>query len=176
MNPEIQIQVLRPGDGRLYRDVRLRALEDAPDAFATTHAEALDRPDSSWEERMAALRDETDRAVVAIRDGRAVGLAVGFAPPDEPGTAHLFQVWVDPAERGNGIARLLTLDVMRWAERRGFERLVLGVTRGNSAAESLYESLGFEPTGETEDLRPGSTLRVSTLALSLDQKKKSTSR
>jgi hypothetical protein len=36
---------------------------------------------------------------------------------------------------------------------------VLSVTDGNARAESLYASVGFERTGETEPLRAGSSLR-----------------
>ncbi|MGH3577586.1 MAG: hypothetical protein ACRDU0_08525, partial [Mycobacterium sp.] len=51
----MQIRTVRPDEAALLRDVRLRALADAPEAFPTTLDEALAYPDQVWQERAATL-------------------------------------------------------------------------------------------------------------------------
>lgn len=46
----MQIRALEPHEVSLHRELRLRALRDAPDAFGETFAEAEAQPISYWEE------------------------------------------------------------------------------------------------------------------------------
>src|SRR5262245_50792262 len=63
---------------RVYRDLRLRALADSPDAFGSTLAEETDRPDAEWARRLASGADsETNLPVVAEVQGGPIGLAWG---------------------------------------------------------------------------------------------------
>ena len=48
------IRTLHPADWPLYRDLRLRALLDAPYAFGSTYAEESKRTDDAWAARLAA--------------------------------------------------------------------------------------------------------------------------
>lgn len=43
-------------------------------------------------------------------------------------------------------------DVLEWAEATGAEYVGLWVTNGNDPAQALYESVGFEKTGEYQPL------------------------
>ncbi|HZQ37096.1 MAG TPA: GNAT family N-acetyltransferase, partial [Dehalococcoidia bacterium] len=49
----MEIRAVRPDEAALLRDVRLRALADAPEAFLTTLDEALAYPEQVWRERAA---------------------------------------------------------------------------------------------------------------------------
>jgi hypothetical protein len=46
----MQIRALAPHEVHLHREVRLRALSDAPDAFGVVVSEAEAQPMSYWEE------------------------------------------------------------------------------------------------------------------------------
>ena len=48
------VRRLRPDEWRDLRALRLRALEDAPDAFGATLAEEAAEPDLTWQERAGA--------------------------------------------------------------------------------------------------------------------------
>jgi ribosomal protein S18 acetylase RimI-like enzyme len=57
--------------------------------------------------------------------------------------AGLFEIATDAAERRKGHARRLVLSALKWARQRGAGQAWLQVEADNSAALSLYRSLGF---------------------------------
>ena len=143
------VRRLRAGEAMLFKDVRLRALAEAPTSFGHTHAEISAKPDAYWEEMTASV---TSRNVmfVAEADGRAVGMAFGVLQRDRPDVPHLGGMWVDPTARKGGVGRALTTAVLDWARERGFQRIGLWVTEGNAPAITLYERMGFTPTGRRD--------------------------
>lgn len=148
-------------DWALLRDVRLRALADAPDAFGSTLAQAGGLSDDEWRERAG----NGSYTLVAVEDG--VGLAMGgaFAPDDRP-TVFVWGMWTDPTARGRGLAARL-LDALVDDCRPSYDEVRLHVTEGNDGARRLYVGRGFVPTGTWEPLREGSALRIEELALDL---------
>ncbi|MCP3424353.1 GNAT family N-acetyltransferase [Nocardioides pinisoli] len=151
---------LAPGDWAELRDIRLRALADAPDAFAAVLADAQAYDDEVWRERLA-----TGNPTYVVREGgSAVAMAGGFAPDDSP-EAFVWGMWTAPEARGRGHSGALLEAVVTWAHDLG-RVLHLHVTEGNDVARRLYVRRGFEPTGTWEPLREGSPLRVEELSLS----------
>ena len=86
----------------------------------------------------------------------------------EPETAHLYQMWVDPSGRGLGAGRMLLEAVVTWAISSNARYLVLGITCGNTPANRLYSSAGFNPVGAPEPLREGSVLMSQRMMLELE--------
>jgi ribosomal protein S18 acetylase RimI-like enzyme len=108
MSSALSVERLTAQEWRTYRDLRLRALADAPDAFGSTLAAERARPDAEWERQLAAAAPSpTDLPLVARVGPEAVGLAWARIQYAEPEVAHLFQVWVAPEHRGRGIGQLL---------------------------------------------------------------------
>jgi GNAT superfamily N-acetyltransferase len=131
------------------RDVRLRALEEAPHAFASSLDREKAFDDAEWLRRVT-----TNAWFLARADGRTVGLACGIPEPDDENGRHLVGMWVEPAFRGRGLSDLLVAAVMAWTRREGAETLALWVVDGNDRALGFYERVGFEATGERQPL-PG---------------------
>src|SRR5215217_4526412 len=77
----VRIRPVQPGEGPRLRELRLRALADAPDAFGATLAGDEARPPEFW---------EGQDVVIAERDGAWLGMAGHFVDPDLPAIA---QVW-----------------------------------------------------------------------------------
>lgn len=157
-----------PNEWAAYRDLRLRALADAPDAFSSTLAQEETRPDSGWIERLGAASDDRwNEPLLAEVGGEQIGLAWGRIESVRPERADLYQMWVDPSWRGLGAGRQLVDAVVVWATRVGADYLALGVTCGDTPANRLYAAVGFEPVGQPEPLRPGSEILGQEMRLAL---------
>ena len=142
------IRRIEPGDWKLLRDVRLRALREDPDAFLATYAQESAYPDSTWQER--ASQPHGASFVVAGAEG-ADGLATGLLHAG--GTvAVLVGMWVAPTLRGTGVAGELVEHVVEWSRVRGAQRVVLSVEGNNERAARLYERCGFVELSDPADL------------------------
>lgn len=89
-----------------------------------------------------------ERTLYAARlDGVICGSAQLFRPPAnnqaQAFAAQLQSAFVAPWARGHGLAREITLAVEAGAREGGFDVLTLDVRETQSAAITLYESLGF---------------------------------
>jgi GNAT superfamily N-acetyltransferase len=144
----------------IYRDLRLRALADSPDAFGSTLALEQGHADDHWAQRLAAVCDDApwNLAVLALANDAPAGLAWGRIEPAQRLRADLYQMWVAPAARRSGAGGALLAAVIAWAQSRGVAELYLGVTCGDTPARRLYERAGFAPHGAIEPLREGATV------------------
>ncbi len=156
----VDIVVAGPEDWALVRDVRLRALEDSPDAFGVLLAQALAHPERLWRERLSG----PGRTLLAVEDGRGVAMGGGFPAPDDEAVLWIWGMWTDPVVRGRGVGRRILEELVAWAQGAG-RTPYLHVTEGNDGARALYVSCGFAPTGVWEPLRQGSPLRIEELVL-----------
>jgi ribosomal protein S18 acetylase RimI-like enzyme len=134
----------------LARDIRLRALRDAPLAFGSTYEREIAFERAEWERRVAenAAGERSVAFIVEPRDG----LAVGALDAADATVAHLYAMWVAPEARGAGAARALVDAVVAWARERGARLIETTVAEGNVAASALYERSGFVDTGRREPL------------------------
>ncbi len=80
-------------------------------------------------------------AVARGADGEPVGFITGYVRPDRPRTLLVWQVAVDSAHRGHGIAAAL-LDGLtaRLTAERGITEVETTITPGNTASERLFTS------------------------------------
>jgi ribosomal protein S18 acetylase RimI-like enzyme len=144
-----EIRVLVPDDWKTWRELRLIALEEAAYAFGSRLADW--QGDGDREERWRARLEIPGQHLVAMLDGRPVGIASGV-PTDDAGVAELISMWVHPTARGKGVGDELIRAVERWARATGAAVLRLTVMDGNAAAAALYERNGFRYTGELGDV------------------------
>lgn len=149
------IRRLGTGDERLLREVRLRALEDAPYAFSSSLAHESGLGPEFWEDRVAASERGVDSVVVgAVETGQTLGMAGGFLLREERGIAMVWGMWVAPSARRDGIGQKLLEAVADWARDAGADHLQLAVTdcEESRPASAFYRQLGFTQTGEQERL------------------------
>lgn len=162
------VRVFGSHEWHVYRDLRLRALTDSPDAFGSTLSQEQRRGDEEWSARLAVgAASGKDLPLVAEVSSKPVGLAWARIAASDRVTANLYQMWVDPAFRGLGAGRMLLDTVVAWGRSCNVQTLLLGVSRGDTPATRLYVSAGFEPTGVPEPLRPGSAVLAQTMRLEL---------
>jgi ribosomal protein S18 acetylase RimI-like enzyme len=147
----IEIRRLSPADAADYREVRLAALEDAPEAFSSRYEIEAARPEEAF-----AARLQTSVVHAAYRERRIVGMA-GVAPRSdsaEPRCAFLWGVYVRPETRGLGVAsRILHAAIATALEH--YDEITLDVVVGNHAALALYEKFGFARRGKPRPMQTG---------------------
>jgi ribosomal protein S18 acetylase RimI-like enzyme len=134
----------------LLRDVRLRALRDAPMSFGSTLAREEGYEPETWERWAADSAGGERQAIFVVEPG--AGMASGVMDDEEPALIYLYAMWVAPEARGSGAGRALVEAVVAWATERGATRLTTSVTEGNAAGAALYAAAGFADTGRREPL------------------------
>jgi len=152
----VRLVVVTPEDWQAWRELRLRALAEAPYAFSSTLADWEAAPEARWRDRLAVA---DSRSFLALAGGRAVGMASGI-PGDEQGTVELVSMYVAPEGRSLGVADALVHDVEAWALEVGAARLCLGVRATNDRARRVYERHGLVVTGERERDTPDEPLEL----------------
>jgi ribosomal protein S18 acetylase RimI-like enzyme len=133
-----------------FRDVRLRALQDAPLAFGSTYARESQFSDEEWLQRATRWNGESGMGYLAMDGIRGCGIAGSLLDEEDGTRAHLISMWTAPTHRKCGIGRRLVGEVAGWARLRGAGVLQLMVTSSNEAAMLFYQRLGFSRTGRTE--------------------------
>lgn len=88
-----------------------------------------------------------DRSLVALEGGGIVGAALLSRVDGIPFVAYLY---TDPAWKRRGIAEGLVRAAMASLAETGEDRIHLWVTAGNTAAERIYDRLGFVDVPEEE--------------------------
>ena len=73
--------------------------------------------------------------------------------------AELLALYIDSSWRGGALAERLVAAGTDWAQRHGYERIQLYVTRSNVAAQSFYARHGFRPVQEIWRLELGGSSR-----------------
>lgn len=130
----------RPADGqRLWRMAAATGVLDVNSAYAYV----------LW------CADFTATSVVAERGPDPVGFITGYRRPQAPSTVLVWQVAVDAAERGNGVAATM-LDWLIASVAEPDERLTVETTvsPSNAASRALFHSFARRADARLEEL-PG---------------------
>jgi len=148
MIAQIRIRALAPNESDLHRAVRLGALQDAPDSFGETFAEAAAKPMTFWEELTRSVT-EPERHVMFLAFERqdVVGCVYGLVNRQRSDHGRVGGMWVNPVARRRGIGQALLEAVIAWSRRRGFKGLGLWAPAHSPAALALYAKAGFRETG-----------------------------
>lgn len=128
------VRWLVPAEWRVLREIRLRALRDSPDAFASADVSEMVLTDHQWRQRCRA-----GTWVVARKRDEVIGVA-GLVDAELPHQERYVEgVWVAPMHRRQGVCRTL-IDKLAADEGRD---LCLWVLEGNPGAERAYDRIGF---------------------------------
>lgn len=146
---EIAVRPLGPDEWTQYRDARLRALQESPEAFVASYEEEREYDEELWRSRM-----HRSRRLLAEHEGAVVGVAsVGASRESEEGVGELFGLWVAPEQRGHGVARRLLEAAAAQARKDGRTHLVYWVGTDNGRAVAFASSFGFRPTDSRRPMR-----------------------
>jgi GNAT superfamily N-acetyltransferase len=156
----VTIRAIGAEEWPLWRDLRLRALADSPDAFRPTLAEESAQPDEWWAEIIGTTAAHPRGELwIAWVDGEAVGMLFGRVDREYM-VLEIGAMWVAPAARRAGVGSGLIQACVEWGRVCGASTATLWATEVNREAVAFYERHGFRSTESTEALRPGSHLAV----------------
>ena len=152
------VRIVRVGEDawRAVRDVRLRALHDAPDSFGSTAGREERFAEAHWRMRIRGTPtwlaldddDEVPRGMVSL-------IQEPGSPIDD---RHLVSLWVAPEARRRGLGWSLIDAARDQALLDGARTLSLWVLEGNTPAGDLYVRAGFRRTGVRQQLPRDATL------------------
>ena len=91
---EAIVRVLTEDDWYVYRALWLAGLQESPAAFVGSYAEEVAYSEERWRSRMGHAS-----RLLAERDGVPGGIVSGAVVDDDPASADVFGLWVDPATR-----------------------------------------------------------------------------
>ena len=144
----MQIRPLRPQDATAFAALRLRGLQECPEAFASSYEEEVDTPIHELEGR---LKPKTDAVIFGAFNEAGLCALVGLQRESMVKLAHKAFIWgmyVAPEVRGRGVGTLLLEHALTYAARTlGTRQVNLGVNSRNAAAIALYKKLGFVEYG-----------------------------
>lgn len=135
--PFIELARIGPDDWKLWRKLRLEALNEAPSAFSSKLSDWEGQGESRWRSRLV----EVPLNIVSYLDRAEAGMVSATLSPDR--AIELISMWVAPFARGQGVGDALVAAVIAWAEEQKAVRISLAVFESNSRAIALYRRHGF---------------------------------
>ena len=145
---DITVRLLVENEWQLYRDVRLAALRDAPEAFRARFEDEASYDDDFWCERMRRAH-----RIVAERENELVGLVCLGLHNEDPQTGEVFGLWTAPSVRGQHVARDLVATARQKAAEDHRRLLYFWVVSDNASAVGFAANFGFRPTSERRPVR-----------------------
>jgi GNAT superfamily N-acetyltransferase len=147
-NTSINIRQAAEPDAAAYRELRLEALCNHPEAFTHDYDTYKKKPLSYWEERLRELNHE-NMIFFAVHEARLVGMC-GLLRGTSIKSQHnslITGMYVQPAWRGQGIADALIEACIDWAQALSTTVVRLAVVTTCTSAIRCYQRCGFTEYG-----------------------------
>jgi ribosomal protein S18 acetylase RimI-like enzyme len=147
------IRLLTTDDATTYQALRLKALQTNPESYLSALENEQTKPTDSfaWE-----IRSATASPVSGYYGLFSKNQLIGYAQfdqvqlPKQQHTAYLYNLYVDPNHRGQGLATRLVDHLTKLAKQHQIERLFITCNRKNTPAQQFYTKLGFTQYGLKE--------------------------
>jgi GNAT superfamily N-acetyltransferase len=142
----VEIRPLTKSNAEPFRELRLRALREHPEAFLDSYEAELETPVERVAAQLEAATPENIH-LGAFVDGELVGVAHFFRQEGAKlrHRALIGGMYAMPERRGLGIGKALLERCIQHARTLpDLDDLVLWVILGNERAKALYEAAGFE--------------------------------
>ncbi len=143
----MKIRQLTPTDAENYRNIRLEALKNKPEAFSSSYEEEVEY---SVEKYRSRFNNDHTYTFGAFEGENLVGTVTLICETKKKirHRATIVAMYVKPDQRKLGVGKtLMTMAINKAKELEKIEQIYLAVTVGNEPAKRLYTSLGFVTYG-----------------------------
>lgn len=137
---------IRPLDGKdsaVYRELRLRALKEHPEAFATSYSEEQKLSLEDYQARLDLNPQQVTHGAFDTDQLLGFSTLIRSTKNKLRHRATLVGLYVVPGMRGRGIANALLETALESARIWKVSDVALSVTLGNHSARRLYRKRGF---------------------------------
>ena len=147
----IKTERIKPHQGELLRELRRRALQDAPNAFLENYDDVSKHPIERWEASAKKHATSPHSAnFFGFLEGELLGMVGAYVSEGEPDIVNLCAMWVAPEARQKGLGQALVERVLIWAKDAQAKKVCLWVNTENVTAKKFYRSCGFNNTEVTQ--------------------------
>ena len=145
------IRELNENDAHDFQDLRLRALKEHPEAFASSYEREIAYSMEFVAGRLQRTAESPDSFTLgAFHQAELIGM-VGFRRKDgekEQHRGHIWGMYVRSDLQGKGFGKALLSEAVDLAKAMsGLEQIELCVVTRNKQARGLYAALGFVSCG-----------------------------
>lgn len=148
---EYKIIKLSPERWQEYRAIRLESLKNDPQAYLATYEDNLKKTDQEWIERLS-YKHPADMKLGLECAGKLVGLIGSFWTDEDPKAAFIYQVYIDKAHRGKGLAKILLTEILDYLSKVSeISAIKLSVVASQLPAHRSYLKAGFREVGRKKD-------------------------
>jgi ribosomal protein S18 acetylase RimI-like enzyme len=144
---KVKIVKLAISDWKDFKEMRLAALKEEPQAFGSSYAKEAAYPDSMWQERLREGENKKGIYLFAKLEGKMIGMVMGGRTDEDQqaGLAHVWGTYVDLKARGKGVGKELMQRVIEEIGKdMDVQKILVGVNAEQKPAIKLYESFGFK--------------------------------
>jgi ribosomal protein S18 acetylase RimI-like enzyme len=147
----MQIRKLTAADAAAFRELRVEMCAAHPEAFGQTPEEVAEMAEEKFIEWMTPSDVFPEKFVLGAFEGDRMLGSAAFRRDNAIKESHrgwIWSVYTRPEARGQGLGRqLMTQLIEETRKMEGMEILTLVVALPQTAARTLYTSLGFFTTG-----------------------------
>ena len=163
MSLDFESSIALPDQWRRVAELRIRAISDSPQWFASNLEKETARNEEEWRALIADFY-----WVIYTYEGRDVGImTVEKADPIRGTDCWLAGCWVEKDLRGKGIMAKMIEKLDEICRKEGWNSQGLGVWPSNEVAISAYTKSGFVKQGEPKPSRskPGQLYQMMVRSL-----------
>lgn len=145
----MEVRLLTPADAKSYWDLRLEALKQSPESFASSYEDAIKRNNPIQQVRNN-LNTKGNYTFGAFDHEELIGVVTLVQEQAEKlrHRANIYAMYVTPKKRGHGVGETLLTETITLA--KNLEEVIkinLQVVSKNEPAKRLYTRMGFKVFG-----------------------------
>lgn len=130
-------------DWQEYKEIRLEALKNEPQAFGSSYNKENERTESEWQNKLAKSEDLNGISFFYAILKEGVFVAIGGAYQDNNKQWNIIAIYTKKEVRGQGLGQEIFKSIINELKARKIKKAYLCVNTLQIAAQALYKKNGF---------------------------------